>query len=105
MYPQQELNRLERVKRVVRSRVARRRLELVAEADRVAQPLRWVDRVHGYWRRVAPVARIAAGPVGILLLRLLTKRRKSVARLVRWGPMIWNFARGFSRGRAHGATV
>lgn len=100
MYPQQELRNLAELKTSLRHRITRRRAAMRTEGERVLQPLRWVDRAYATWQRIGPIARLAAGPVGVWLLRRFTGRRKTAGRLLRWGPILWNFARGFLKGRA-----
>jgi len=98
MYAERELKRLGEVKARLRLRIALRRAEISVQTARVTQPLRWVDRALVYWKKAGPVARLAAGPVGVWLMNKLFARRKTAGSLMRWGPMIWNVVRGFRSG-------
>jgi hypothetical protein len=105
MYAKRELKRLGDVKSVLRRRIAQRRLVLLAQTERVAQPLRWVDRVRGWWQQAGPLTHLVAAPVGLWLLRTVFRRRKLARPLIRWGPAIWNIVRGFSRTGSGRAAV
>ena len=98
MYAERELKRLDAVKSIVRRRIARRRLEVSAQTERVTQPLRWVDRAYVYWKKAGPIAKLAAAPISVWLMNKLFARRKMAGPVMRWGPLIWNVVRGFSAG-------
>jgi len=98
MYAERELNRLNAVKSVVRGRIARRRIETSAQIERVARPVRWVDRAYVYWKKAGPIARFAAAPITAWLASKLFGRRKRAGSLMRWVPTIWNVVRGFQQG-------
>lgn len=100
MYAQRELNRLGEVKASLQRRIGRRRVECAVQADTALRPLQWVDRAYGYWRRIAPIAKLAMGPLGVWLFRSVARRRKVTGSLLRFAPLLWNVFRGFSRGRA-----
>ena len=96
MYAERELKRLSDVKSVVRRRIARRRIEISAQSERVTRPLRWADRAYVYWKKAGPIARFAVAPIGAWLMNKLFARRKMAGPVMRWGPLIWNVVRGFT---------
>ncbi len=98
MYAERELKRLSEVKAVVRRRITRRRIEVIEQTAVVTRPLVWVDIAHGYWKKFSPLAKMAAGPIGVWLTTKLFGRRKMAGSLMRWGPTIWNVVRGFGQG-------
>ena len=100
MYAERELKRLNDVKTVVRRRIKRRRIETIEQTARVAQPLEWVDRAIGYWRKIGPLAKFAIAPLGAWLAGSLFGKRKKVGSLMRWVPTIWSVVRGFQNARA-----
>lgn len=92
MHATAELKRLGEVKAGLRRRIAQRRAVTGAQVARVARPLQWVDRIRGYWRRVGPLARLAAAPAGWWLFRRGIRHRKGVGSMLRWAPMAWRIA-------------
>jgi len=96
MYPQQELARLAAHKAALRRDIALRRAECAVAATRVAQPLEWLDRVVAFWRRLSPLAVMAAVPLGFLVKRTLGPRLKILVSLVKWGPLVFGAVRGIS---------
>ncbi len=94
MYPQDELTRLALHKAALRRNIAVHRAQCAAAAGRLAQPLEWVDRALATWRRIAPLARLAAVPLTFLLTRTLFSRLKFIGPLVRWAPIAFSAARG-----------
>ena len=99
MYPTRDLNTLITVKTALRRRIAHRRQDCARQADRVLRPLHWIDRTYAQWRRLAPLAFFAAGPVGLWLTKTLGRRHKLAGRLIRWAPVIWRVIQGFTRPR------
>jgi hypothetical protein len=97
MYAERELKRLDEVKTALRRRITRRRTETIGQVARVAQPLRWIDRIRGYWQQAGPLTKLVAGPAGAWLLGKLFRRRKMAGSLMRWVPTIWGIARNFIR--------
>jgi hypothetical protein len=69
MYPAGELNELEARKRLLCQRIALTRLECVVHAAEAAKPLEWIDRARLMWRRISPIAQVAAVPLALLLRR------------------------------------
>ena len=98
MYPTRELNRLALHKAALRRDIARHRAECADAARELVRPLEWVDRALSWWRKVSPVAKLAAVPLGAMVSRMIFKRLKVIGPLVRWGPTIFNLVRGFSAG-------
>ena len=99
MYPADELTRLARRKAVHRRRIAQHRSTCVLAATRVVQPLAWLDRMVGHWRRFSPLALAAAVPLAGLLLRAATPRPRLLGTLLRWGPLALSLARGLTGAR------
>jgi hypothetical protein len=76
MYPSGELTRLGAQKIVLQSRIAVRRLECVVAVAEVARPIAAIDRGIETWRRFAPLLKLLGIPLGLLLTRIVTRRRK-----------------------------
>jgi hypothetical protein len=98
MYPTPELRRLQAHKARLRRDIAVRRREMADAALRLSRPLAFIDKVLAWWRRVSPIAKFAAVPLGAVLTRMIFRRMKGVGRLVRWAPLIFNVVRGFRAG-------
>lgn len=94
MYPQGELTRLAAYKVALRRDVALRRAQCAGAAARATQPLAWLDRMLAFWRRLSPLVRFAAVPLGLLVARSVFSRRKILGSLVRWGPLVFGAVRG-----------
>ena len=102
MYPTRELTRLAHLKADVQWNIARRRTQCVAAATRLAQPIAWLDRMLVLVRRLAPLTRLAAVPLGLLVTRRFFPRAKVLGSLLRWAPLVYGAVRGLSstaRGR------
>ena len=97
MYPERELNRLAVHKAALRREIAANRVLCAAAAAGVARPLAWLDRVVAFWRRLSPLAALAAVPVGLLVQRTLFPRLKLLGPLLRWGPLLVGALRGAVR--------
>ena len=87
MYPAGELSSLSRRKALLRAKISIGRLHCVVLATDVVRPLDWIDRVVAQWRKISPVAKLAALPLGLLLRRGLLPGKKlrlfsGVARLL-----------------------
>lgn len=106
MYPQRQLTELADVKTSLRQRIAHRRQECAAQTDRILRPVRWVDHAYAQWRQIAPFAKLAAGPVGVLLFRNFggSGKGKWLSRLVKWAPTLWSVYRGIAQGRSGDAA-
>ena len=98
MYPTRELIRLAAHKAALRRDIAIHRAECAEAAAELARPFEWLDRALAWWRKVSPIAKLAAIPLGGLASRMIFKRLKIIGPLVRWGPTIFNLVRGFSAG-------
>lgn len=95
MYPAGELKSLARERELAMRRIARHRASCVAHATRVAAPLQWANRTHRELRKFSSVGALVAGPVGLLAVRLITKRMGKFGALLRWGPLIYSGAKAF----------
>src|SRR4051812_14439437 len=84
MYPTTELNELGTRKVVLRQRIALRRWQVAIDARRAAQPLVLIDRAYAQWRRISPVAKVAAVPLLLLL-------KKSIFPRARVSRSVWRF--------------
>jgi hypothetical protein len=100
MYPRKELTILAERKAVLLDRICTTRDELMAAAERVAEPIEVVDGLIERWRRISPMAKLAAVPLGFLLRRLVMKRARKLSAALRWGPLLFSAVRGFYRGRS-----
>ena len=94
MYPQPDLNRLAAHKAFLRRGIAQRRLKCAEAAVRVARPFEWLDRALAFWRRLSPLAAVAAVPLGLFVSRTLFPRLKILGAVARWGPLAFNALRG-----------
>lgn len=99
MYSRDELIRLDRHKSALRHRIAGRRVQFAEGFAGVARPLVWLDRVQALWRRISPLAKLAALPVALVTKRVLFPRAKLLGTLLRWGPVVLGAAHSFSRPR------
>lgn len=103
MYPTAELNDLALRKAAVRSRISSTRLRCAAAAGEVARPIVWIDRVVAQWRKISPMAKLAALPLGFLLRRTFagrTARRTSLlTRMFKLLPTVLGAARMFAAHR------
>ena len=88
MYPDRELTRLAAYKAALRRDIALRRAQCAEAAARVAQPLEWLDRMLAFWRRLSPLVKFVALPLGFLLKRSLAPRTRILGTLLRWGPPV-----------------
>ena len=75
MYPGGELKRLADRKVLLQARIAVRRLEMAAAAGEIARPIGLLDRVLTTLHRISPFLKLAAVPLGMLLPRILARRR------------------------------
>lgn len=101
MYPNGELNRLAVHKLALRQRIYLRRRLCVATATRIAQPIGRIDHLIAQWRRISPIAKLAAVPMAFMFKRAVFPRAKIVGKLLRWGPLAFKVFRGFNaRARA-----
>lgn len=96
MYPDAELTRLAAHKAALRRRIAARRADCAEALQRVAQPLAVLDRIRDLWRRVAPLARMLALPVGLLFARSVPSRTGFFGRVLRWTPIVFAAWRSFT---------
>jgi hypothetical protein len=99
MYPDRELTRLAAYKAALRRDISLRRAQCAKAAARVAQPLEWLDRVLAFWRRLSPLVKFAALPLGLLLKRSLAPRLRVLGALLRWGPPVLGAVRSLTGAR------
>jgi hypothetical protein len=96
MYPQGELRRLAVHKAALRRRITHRRAECVAASVRLAQPVAWLDRALALWRRLSPIALVAAVPLGFLIKRTVSPRIKMIGSIMKWAPIVFGAVRGLT---------
>jgi hypothetical protein len=94
MYPQRELNRLGAHKVALRRGIALRRAECTEAATRMMRPFEWLDRMLALVRRISPLVKFAAVPLGFLAARTILPRRKILGSLARWSPLVFGAVRG-----------
>jgi hypothetical protein len=99
MYPDGQLNELAVHKVVLQQRISLRRRLCVVAAKRASQPLAKVDQAVNQWRRISPLAKMAAVPAALLLKRVLFRRAKVIGPLLRWGPLAFKVFRGVAAAR------
>ena len=99
MYPDRELTRLAAYKAALRRDIALRRAQCAKAAAQVAQPLEWLDRMLAFWRRLSPLVKFAALPLGLLLKRSLAPRLRVLGALLRWGPPVLGAVRSLTGAR------
>jgi hypothetical protein len=96
MYPQPQLNRLAAHKVALRRGIAVRRAQCAQAAARIAQPFGRLDRMLALVRRLSPLIKFAAVPLGFLAVRTVLPRRQLLGSLVRWSPLVFGAVRGIS---------
>jgi hypothetical protein len=100
MYPRQELTILAGSKAALLVRIGAKRELCAAAAVRASRPLEMIDRGVARWRRLPPVVKLAAVPLGLLLGRMLGRRARAVGALLKWGPLVVGAARGMAGARS-----
>jgi hypothetical protein len=88
MYPRAELTSLASSKSELRQRIFIRRSDCAAAAARLAQPIVWIDRAYAAWRRISPMVKLAAVPIGLLIARLNIRHLQRAGAVLRWGPLV-----------------
>jgi len=96
MYPQRELTRLAAHKAALRWNIARRRAQCAEAAARMVRPFEWLDRMLAVVRRISPLVKFAAVPLGVLAMRTVLPRRKILGSLARWSTLVFGAVRGVS---------
>jgi hypothetical protein len=89
MYPQPQLMRLAERKAALQCDVRRRRRDCVAAAVVAGRPLVWLDRMMSVCRRLLPLAKFAAVPVGALLAGASSRRIKFLGSIMKWSPLVF----------------
>jgi hypothetical protein len=97
MYPDRELTQLAAAKAALQREIAVHRAQCAKAAAKAVQPLEWVDRMMAFWRRLPPLARFAAMPLGLLVRHTVLPRLKILRALVRWSPLVFGAVRVISR--------
>lgn len=100
MYPDDELTRLAGYKNLLQMRIQLHRVECAVAVAGAMRPLAWFDRVVAFWRRVAPIAKVSAIPLALLLKKTVFKRAKILGTLLRWGPLAFKAAQSFRQRAA-----
>jgi hypothetical protein len=95
MYPSSEVDSLSLRRSLLCSRIRVRRVQCMIAADRVAQPLRWVDRAWAQWKSISPLVKLAAVPMGFALKRTVFRRAGLFGKFLRWTPMVMGAFRLF----------
>jgi len=90
MYPTAELTALARRKVALREKISVNRLRCATLAGQVARPLNWIDRALAQWRKISPMTKLAALPLGLLLRRAVVPGRKTrfFGRAMRLVPVV-----------------
>ena len=99
MYPAWELRRLAAHKSALRKRIVLRRVTCAQAAARLARPVAWLDRAVAFWRRLHPLVKFAAVPLGLLVQRAVFPRRGLLGSLLRWGPLVFGAVRSLAGAR------
>lgn len=99
MYPDGELSELAVHKLALRQRIFLRRRQCIAAARRISEPVEKIDELMAKWRRISPIAKVAALPLAVLLKRTLFRRAKLLGSALRWGPLAFKVFRSFSATR------
>jgi len=96
MYPHGELKQLALHKAALQLRIGIRRFECRRAAAGVERPLAWLDRAVAFWRKISPLAKLAAVPLALLVKRTLLPRTGLFTTLLRWTPTIFSAGRAFT---------
>lgn len=94
MHAERQLIRLTTYKDALRRRIARRRVHCAEAVAGVTRPLKWLDRVVAFGRKLSPVALLAALPLGALIQRAASPPLKTLGLIARWGPLVFSAVRG-----------
>jgi len=95
MSPQRELALVAARKQALREKIAHRRRLVAEELTRVEKPLAWLDRAMALWRKIPAVAKLAAVPLGLVLIKkTFFRNKKMLAPLLRWAPTIFKAVQG-----------
>lgn len=96
MYPAGELNRLAVRRSLLSRRIDLRRRQCAEHGAKLVQPLKWLDRMLGTWRRISPVAKVLGPPLLLVLVRKFFDPIGRAGRLVSWlrlAPLALRLAR------------
>lgn len=84
MYPKADLSILAARKQALLQRIDARREESASQMREVIRPAEWAEDMYARWRAIPPLVKMAAVPVGVLLVRKLAPR---FGRLRSWAPL------------------
>jgi hypothetical protein len=102
MYPQRELNLLAARKDMLRQRIALTRIQTCADLARVVQPVAWCDKVVAFWKRIPPLTKLVAIPLGLLVVKrtIFPQRKiKILGSLLRWGVTAFGVRKGVGNAK------
>jgi hypothetical protein len=94
MYPATELNALATRKDTLRRRITARRADTVAAVNVLLRPMNWLDRAIALGAQLAPLARVALGPLGLAWAWWRSRRQATASRggwlqLLLTGLQLW----------------
>jgi hypothetical protein len=78
----------------VRRNIVLHRAQCAEAAGQLARPISWLDRAIALGRRIQPVLRYIALPLGLFATRRVFPQMKILRVLTRWGPLICGAALG-----------
>lgn len=104
MYPSAQLKQLALEKDLLERRIAINRARCIIEWDRVRRPIEIADNVVGQLRRLAPLLKLLAIPLGIAAARRQGRsrapaRRGKLGLLLKWAPVLLGVVRSWRTGR------
>jgi len=99
MYPHEQLIWLGHHKAALRRRIMLRRIRCAAAAAEVVQPLLWLDQAVSQWRKLSPLLKFVAVPLGVLLKKSAGPRLRTLGTLFRWGPLLLGAFRALTAPR------
>ena len=95
MYPERELSILAARKVALRGKIALRRVQTGTDLVQVTKPLGLLDQAVTLWRKIPALAKVAAVPVALVVMKKTFFRKKKLfSSLLRWGPMCYDAVKG-----------
>ena len=104
MYPHAELTQLALRKLELRRAIAERRATCISAATRATQPLAWLDRAIGFFKRAAPLLPVLSAPL-VLANRKPGQKTSLFGSMVKWGPLVFQAMRFARSGAAPASTA